>query len=237
MKNNLPTEELKKYGIINEDNSIQEKISKSDFDKFTNEGYMLIVQDKDKRVSFQLTKDNNNQLDVKHYIIDKSIDEILNKAKEQPIQYAIEKQVDVEKGITKDETLKVFIYNQKENNVKEMDFLQKSKEITDFILDRKDIEESKKYKAQLELLKGFLQDKIDKFPEVAKYIANDMNIVSKNISKIDNATPNEEQAQEQKNTRVQLNVNDPDIYQDANREREKEWEENQEQERKKGFRR
>lgn len=235
MKNNLPTEELKKYGIINEDNSIQEKISKSDFDKFTNEGYMLIVQDKDKRVSFQLTKDN--QLDVKHYIIDKSIDEILNKAKEQPIQYAIEKQVDVEKGITKDETLKVFIYNQKENNVKEMDFLQKSKEITDFILDRKDIEESKKYKAQLELLKGFLQDKIDKFPEVAKYIANDMNIVSKNISKIDNATPNEEQAQEQKNTRVQLNVNDPDIYQDANREREQEWEENQEQERKKGFRR
>lgn len=235
MKNNLPTEDLKKYGIINEDNSIQEKISKSDFDKFTNEGYMLIVQDKDKRVSFQLTKDN--QLDVKHYIIDKSIDEILNKAKEQPIQYAIEKQVDVEKGITKDETLKVFIYNQKENNVKEMDFLQKSKEITDFILDRKDIEESKKYKAQLELLKGFLQDKIDKFPEVAKYIANDMNIVSKNISKIDDATPNEEQAQEQKNTRVQLNVNDPDIYQDANREREQEWEENQEQERKKGFRR
>lgn len=235
MKNNLPTEELKKYGIINEDNSIQEKISKSDFDKFTNEGYMLIVQDKDKRVSFQLTKDN--QLDVKHYIIDKSIDEILNKAKEQPIQYAIEKQVDVEKGITKDETLKVFIYNQKENNVKEMDFLQKSKEITDFILDRKDIEESKKYKAQLELLKGFLQDKIDKFPEIAKYIANDMNIVSKSISKIDDATPNEEQAQEQKNTRVQLNVNDPDIYQDANREREKEWEENQEQERKKGFRR
>lgn len=235
MKNNLPTEELKKYGIINEDNSIQEKISKSDFDKFTNEGYMLIVQDKDKRVSFQLTKDN--QLDVKHYIIDKSIDEILNKAKEQPIQYAIEKQVDVEKGITKDETLKVFIYNQKENNVKEMDFLQKSKEITDFILDRKDIEESKKYKAQLELLKGFLQDKIDKFPEVAKYIANDMNIVSKNISKIDNATPNEEQAQEQKNTRVQLNVNDPDLYQDANRERKEEWEENQEQERKRGFRR
>lgn len=235
MKNNLPTEELKKYGIINEDNSIQEKISKSDFDKFTNEGYMLIVQDKDKRVSFQLTKDN--QLDVKHYIIDKSINDILEQAKDKPIQYAIEQQLDTEKGIAKDKTLKVFIYNQKENNVKEMDFLQKSKEITDFILDRKDIEESKKYKAQLELLKGFLQDKIDKFPEIAKYIANDMNIVSKSISKIDDATPNEEQAQEQKNTRVQLNVNDPDLYQDANREREEEWEENQEQERKRGFRR
>lgn len=227
INNDLPTEELKKYGIINEDNSTHQKISKDDFDRFTNEGYTLIVQDKEKRVSLQLTKDK--QLDVKHYITDKSIDEILKKAKESPIQYAIEKQLDEEKGVAKDETLKVFIYNSQKNNVREMDFLQKSKEITDFILEQKDIEESKKYKAQLEILKGFLQDKIDKFPEIAKYIANDMNIVSKNINRIDDATPNEQQAQEQKNTKIQLNVNDPDMYQDVNREREETWEREQEQ--------
>lgn len=231
--NNLPTEELKKYGIINEDNSTHQKISKDDFEKFTNEGYMLIIQDKEKRVSFQLTKDN--QLDIKHYLIDKSIVEILEQAKEKPIQYAREQELDTDKEMVKDETLKVFIYNPQENNVREMDFLQKSKEITDFILEKKDIEESKKYKAQLELLKGFLQDKIDKFPEIAKYIANDMNIVDKNISRIDDATPNEEQAQEQKNTKVQLNVNDPDLYQEANEQREEEWQE--EQERKSRFRR
>ncbi|MCO7354042.1 hypothetical protein [Riemerella anatipestifer] len=224
---NLPTEELKKYGIINEDNSRHQKISKDDFERFTNEGYTLIVQDKEKRVSFQLTKDK--QLDVKHYIIDKPIDDILEQAKDNLIQYAIEKQLDEDNGTVKDETLKVFIYNSKENNVSEVDFLKKSKEITDFVLEQKDIEESKKYKAQLEMLKGFLQDKIDKFPEVAKYIANDMNIVSKNISRIDDATPNEEQAREQKNTKVQLNVNDPDLYQDANQEREDVWEREQEQ--------
>ena len=84
-------------------------------------------------------------------------------------------------------------------------------------------------------MKSFLLDKMDKFPQVAKYIAEDINIVDKNINRINDATPNEEQAQEQKNTRVQLNVNDPDLYQDANEQIEEEWEE--EQEKKRGFRR
>lgn len=78
---------------------------------------------------------------------------------------------------------------------------------------------------------------MDKFPEIAKEISNDMNIVSKTINTIDDLTPNEKQTQQQEKTNVQLNVNDPDLYQDANQEREEEWEENQEQERKRGFRR
>lgn len=224
---NLPTEELKKYGIINEDNSVKEKISREDFEKFTNEGYMLIVQDKDKRVSFQLTKDN--QLDIKHYIIDKSIDDILKNAKETPVQYAVEQKIN-QNGVVQDESLKVFIYNQQENSIQELDFLQKSKEITDFILEQKNIEESNKYKNQLLMLKSFLQDKIDKFPEVAKYISSDINIVSKNISRIDDSTPDLEQSEEQQKSKVQLNVNDPDLYQDANEAREEEW--NEEMERK-----
>lgn len=229
--NYLPTEELKKYGIINEDNSVRDKISQSDFEKFTNEGYTLIIQDGEKRVSFQLSKEN--QLDVKHYIIDKSLNDILDNAKEKPIQYAIEKEIDSDKGTVKEENLKVFIFNEKENNVKEMNFLQKSKEITDFILEQKNIEESTKYKNQLLMLKGFLQDKIDKFPEIAKYINNDLNIVSKNINRIDDSTPNLEQSEEQKQSSVQLNVNDPDLYQEANEDRE----EQEEQERKSRFRR
>lgn len=224
---NLPTEDLKKYGIINEDNSVKEKISREDFEKFTNEGYILIVQDKDKRVSFQLTKDN--QLDIKHYIIDKSIDDILKNGKDMPIQYAVEQKIN-QNGVVQDEALKVFIYNQQENSVQELDFLQKSKEITDFILEQKNIEESNKYKNQLLMLKSFLQDKIDKFPEIAKYISNDINIVSKNISRIDDSTPDLEQSEEQQKSKVQLNVNDPDLYQDASEAREEEW--NEEMERK-----
>ena len=222
INNNLPTEDLKKYGIINEDNSVHSKISETDFKKFIQEGHLLIVQDEDK-------------LDIKHYVLDNSIEDILEKAKENPIQYAIEKQVDNDTGVQQDQSLKVFIYNERNDSVDELDWRKHSKEITDFVLEKKDIEESKKYKTQLELMKSFLLDKMDKFPQVAKYIAEDINIVDKNINRINDATPNEEQAQEQKNTRVQLNVNDPDLYQDANEQIEEEWEE--EQEKKRGFRR
>lgn len=232
INNNLPTEDLKKYGIINEDNSVHSKISETDFKKFTQEGHLLIVQDEDKKVSFKLT---DNKLDIKHYVLDNSIEDILEKAKENPIQYAIEKQVDNDTGVQQDQSLKVFIYNERNDSVDELDWRKHSKEITDFVLEKKDIEESKKYKTQLELMKSFLLDKMDKFPQVAKYIAEDINIVDKNINRINDATPNEEQAQEQKNTRVQLNVNDPDLYQEANEQIEEEWEE--EQEKKRGFRR
>ena len=190
------------------------------------------MQDEDKKVSFKLT---DNKLDIKHYVLDNSIEDILEKVKENPIQYAIEKQVDNDTGVQEDQSLKVFIYNERNDSVDELDWRKHSKEITDFVLEKKDIEESKKYKTQLELMKSFLLDKMDKFPQVAKYIAEDINIVDKNINRINDATPNEEQAQEQKNTRVQLNVNDPDLYQDANEQIEEEWEE--EQEKKRGFRR
>lgn len=232
INNNLPTEDLKKYGIINEDNSVHSKISETDFKKFIQEGHLLIVQDEDKKVSFKLA---DNNLDIKHYVLDNSIEDILEKAKENPIQYAIEKQVDNDTDVQQDQSLKVFIYNERNDSVDELDWRKHSKEITDFVLEKKDIEESKKYKTQLELMKSFLLDKMDKFPQVAKYIAEDINIVDKNINRINDATPNEEQAQEQKNTRVQLNVNDPDLYQDANEQIEEEWEE--EQEKKRGFRR
>ena len=55
------------------------------------------------------------------------------------------------------------------------------------------------------------------------------------INTIDDATPNREQAQKQEKSDIQLGVNDPDRYQDANQEREEQQE--QEQERKRGFRR
>ena len=97
--------------------------------------------------------------------------------------------------------------------------------------------ETNRYKEELQKLKDFLWDKMDKFPEIAKEISHDMNIVSKTINTINDATPNREQSEKQQKSNVQLNVNDPDLYQDANQEREENWEQNQEQERKRGFRR
>ena len=59
--------------------------------------------------------------------------------------------------------------------------------------------------------------------------------MSKTINTIDDATPNREQAQKQEKSDVQLGVNDPDRYQDANQEREEQQE--MEQERRRGVRR
>ena len=102
------------------------------------------------------------------------------------------------------------------------------------VAEKKDIQESNRFKNELLKLKGFLQDKIDKFPEIGKEITNNLNIVSKTISTIDDATPNESQSQKQQQTKLRLDVNDDDLYQDANSHRE---EQEEEQHRHRSFRR
>ena len=231
--NNLPTDDLKKYGIINENNSFSKKLSEKDVENFL-KGDTIIAENEDKRATFQL---ENNKLNVNFYHLDKSLDQILEQAKEKPIQYAIEREIDKENKVDEKLNFKAFIYDENQKEVKEYDFVKNAEELTQKIAERKDAAETNRYKNELLKLKDFLQDKIDKFPEIAKEISNDINIVSKTINTIDDLTPNEKQAQQQEKTNVQLNVNDPDLYQDANQEREEDWEESQEQERKRGFRR
>ena len=231
--NNLPTDDLKKYGIIDENNSFSKKLSKKDVENFL-KGHTIIAENGDKRATFQL---ENNKLNVNFYHLDKSLDQILEQAKEKPIQYEIEREIDKENKVDEKLNFKAFIYDENQKEVKEYDFVKNAEELTQKIAERKDAAETNRYKNELLKLKDFLQDKIDKFPEIAKEISNDINIVSKTINTIDDLTPNEKQAQQQEKTNVQLNVNDPDLYQDANQEREEDWEESQEQERKRGFRR
>lgn len=233
MNNNLPTDDLKKYGIIDENNSFSKKLSEKDVENFL-KGYTIIAENEDKRAIFQL---ENNKLNATFYHLDKSLYHILEKAQEKPVQYAIEREIDQENKADEKLNFKAFIYDENKKEVKEYDFVKNAEELTQKIAERKDAVETNRYKNELLKLKDFLQDKMDKFPEIAKEISNDMNIVSKTINTIDDLTPNEKQAQQQEKTNVQLNVNDPDRYQDANQEREEEWEQNQEQERKRGFRR
>ena len=105
------------------------------------------------------------------------------------------------------------------------------------VAEKKDIQESNRFKNELLKLKGYLQDKIDKFPQIGKEITNNLNIVSKTISTIDDTTPNESQSQKQQQSKLHLDVNDDDLYQDANRHREREEQQEQEQHRHRGFRR
>lgn len=230
---NLPTDDLKKYGIINSDNSYSSKLSSEDVSNFLN-GHIIVADNKNNRVTFQLVN-NNTKLEVNAFVRDKAIEQILEDSKKE-IQYSyITNYKNPQNKI--EFSKKAFVYNEITNQIMEYDLVKDNEELTKIIAEKKDQKESTKYKTELLKLKEFLQDKIDKFPEIAKEITNDMNIVSKTISTINDISPNENQMKKQEKTDIRLNVNDPDLYQDANRKREEDWEENQKQERKRGFKR
>lgn len=223
--------DLKKFGIVKEDNSFNEKLSSDDVARFLG-GHIIVADNKDKRLTFQII---DNKLDVKAYQREKNLENILADAKKE-IQYSDIKNIfNPEKGLEMQK--KAFVYDDATKQVVEYDVVKDAQKLMQIVAERKDMEQSKKFMNALLKMKEHLQDKIDKFPEIAKEISNDLNVVSKTINTINDATPNEAQAQKQQQTRVQLGVDDPDRYQDANRKREEDWEQNQEQERKRGFRR
>ncbi len=235
---NLPTEELKKFGIINEDLSFSKKLNTDDIQKFL-QGYTIVADNDKNRATFQLTE-NNTKLKVIFLERDKSLSEILEKSKEK-IQYSETKaQYNVNEnrhsaqlGFSK----QAFVFDKKTETVKELDFIKNAPELTILITERKNPEEISLYKLELEKLKSFLQDKIDLYPEIAKRITNDLNIVSREIESVNSIAPDEKQIAKENNSDVQLNVNGRDMYEDANRNREVQEEQSEEQEKSRKFRR
>lgn len=231
--NNLPTDELKKYGIVEPDNSFSKKLSAEDIQKFL-QGYTIVVDNKKNRATFQLVE-NNSRLNVIFLERDKNIATILAESKER-IEYSeIE---DLSKGNNRlNFEKKAFVYDKETNTVVELDLVKNALELTAIIADKKEVSETNRYKTELLKLKNFLQDKIDQYPEIAKDITNDLNIVSKEISSINSIAQNQNNSAKQEQSEVQLNVNDPDLYQDANWIREEELEREEDQEKSRGFRR
>lgn len=231
MNENLPTSELKEYGIMSDDNTFSKKLSEKDIENFL-KGHAMIADNGKDRLIFLLT-DNNTRLNVNVYQRDRTIDELVKQSQKEIVysnltELTNSKALDIEK--------KAFIYDQKTKQVTELDLLKDTEKIAAIVAEKKDIQESNRFKNELLKLKGYLQDKIDKFPEIGKEITNNLNIVSKTINTIDDATPNESQSQKQQQSKLRLDVNDDDLYQDANRHREEQAQE-QEQERHRGFRR
>ena len=231
MNENLPTSELKEYGIMSDDNTFSKKLSEKDIENFL-KGHAMIADNGKDRLIFLLT-DNNTRLNVNVYQRDRTIDELVKQSQKEIVysnltELTNSKALDIEK--------KAFIYDQKTKQVTELDLLKDTEKIAQVVAEKKDIQESNRFKNELLKLKGYLQDKIDKFPEIGKEITNNLNIVSKTISTVDDATPNESQSQKQQQSKLRLDVNDDDLYQDANRHREEQAQE-QEQQRHRGFRR
>ena len=231
--NTLPTDELKKYGIIENDNSFSKKLNSDDIQKFLH-GYTIVADNDKNRATFQLT-DNNTKLKVIFLERDKSISEILENSKNQ-IEYTEIKNVSKSVNELSFEK-KAFIFDKETNQVVEFDFIKNGRELTAIITDKKNAEELNRYKTELFKLKSFLQDKMVQFPEIAKEITNDLNIVSKEFNTVAGISEKQNQPQKQEKSNVQLNVNDPDLYQEANRIREETEEQSEEPEKSRKFRR
>ena len=231
---NLPTEELKKFGIINEDLSFSKKLKADDIQKFL-QGYTIVADNDKNRATFQLTE-NNTRLKVIFLERDKSISEILKNSKDR-IEYSNIQDLSNKNEQNLSLEKKAFIYDKENNIVAEFDLIKNATELTAIIADKKDVAEMNRYKNELQKLKNFLMDKIDQYPEIAKEIEKDINIVSREINTVNRISRDEKQISKRKNSEVQLNVNDKDLYEDANRNRDEQKEELQEREKPRGFRR
>ena len=230
----LPTEDLKKFGIINEDLSFSKNLKADDIQKFL-QGYTIVADNDKNRATFQLT-DNNTKLKVIFLERDKSISEIIENSKER-IEYSTIQNLSASTESKLSLEKKAFIYDRENNIVAEFDLIRNARELTAIIADKKDVVEINRYKTELQKLKNFLMDKIDQYPEIAKEIEKDINIVSREINTVNRISRDEKQISKRKNSEVQLNVNDKDLYEDANRNRDEQKEELQEREKPRGFRR
>lgn len=232
--NNLPTDDLKKYGIVEPDNSFSKKLSAEDIQKFL-QGYTIVADNDKNRATFQLIE-SNSKLKVIFLERNKNISEILANSK-NGIEYSNIQDLSKE-GNEMNFEKKAFVFDKETDKVVEFDLIKNSTELTAIILDKKDAIEINKYKTELLKLKSFLQDKIDQFPEIGKEITNDLNIVSREINSVNSISPNENRSQKQEKSNIQLDVNDPDLYEDASRNREEESQEQEEEVQKsRGFRR
>lgn len=135
---NLPTEELKKFGIINEDLSFSKKLNANDIQRFL-QGYTIVADNDKNRATFQLTE-NNTKLKVIFLERDKSLSEILEKSKEK-IQYSEtraqynvqDNQHSAQLGFSK----QAFVFDKKTETVKELDFIKNAPELTKLVTERK----------------------------------------------------------------------------------------------------
>ena len=234
----LPTEELKKFGIINEDLSFSKKLNANDIQKFL-QGYTIVADNNKNRATFQLVE-NNTKLKVIFLERDKSLSEILENSKEK-IQYSETKaQYNINENKHSAQlsfSKQAFVFDRETDTIKELDFIKNATELTELVLERKNPNEISQYQLELEKLKSFLYDKMNQYPEIAKEITNYLNIVSKEFNTVNTLSEKQNHSQRQEKSDVQLNVNDPDLYEDAHRMREENEEQDEEIQKSTGFRR
>lgn len=230
----LPIDDLKKYGIIDQELAFSKKLNEEDIQKFL-KGFIMVAENDKHRITFQL-QDKNTKLDVHLFEREENLSKLLEDSKKE-IQYSTEREFD-ENQKELQYHRKVMVFNDKENRTEEYDLLKNALRLTNIILNRNNDSEKNRYRNELLNLKGFLQDQMDKFPEKSKEISRDINIVSGEIDTVNSISPDEAQLKKNEKGNIQLNVNDRDLYEDANRIRDEiQQEEDEEREKPIGFKR
>ncbi len=232
-KKTLPTNDLKKYGLIQPDNTFIKKLSAEDIAGFM-QGKLLIADNNRDRITFRLT-DQNSRLEVKIYELEQSQESIREKAAKST-QYVDEKDMNPAQGTNAETSRKAFVFDGKLKQLSEYDLLADTELLTKAILEKNNPYETNRYKEELLKMREYLQEKIDRSPEIAKEITENLNIVSREIDTVNSIAPTAQQSAKQRQSSIRLDVNDPDLYQGANAARE-EKEMAEEQEKRRGFRR
>jgi len=228
---NLPISDLKEFGVMDKNNSFSKRLSEKDITDFLN-GSVIVCDNETKRATFRL-HENNTRLEVNMYEIDKSMSKILDDSKLEVVYANIR---DISKGENQiDYEKKAYVLDKKTKNVTEYDFIKNSSELTKVISEMNDKTQIKRYKQELLKVKGILQEKIDKYPEVANYIERDLNVISNAILDTDNISSALKSTKESQFNVVKPNINSSDFYDSKSAEKEKNIKNTQEQEETKKF--
>ncbi|CAA7196989.1 hypothetical protein [Chryseobacterium potabilaquae] len=215
----LPIDDLKKFGIIESDNSFTKKLSAHDIQGFL-KGSIIIADNEKDRITFQLV-DGHSRLNINIYERDKDLSLLLeNSAKfieYSDIKTISSQELSVEK--------KAYVLDKETNKIMEYDFIKNAAELTKLIIEKDNVEETNRYKNELLRLKELFLEKIDQFPNMVKEITHDLNIVSKEISIVNSFTINQKLITEEEHRGAQLEVNDPNIYQKTHHRKEDEHQE------------
>ncbi|HXK00234.1 MAG TPA: hypothetical protein VNJ50_15375, partial [Gelidibacter sp.] len=197
-------------------------------------GNVLVIQNNKSELSLQL-KQNMTKLEASFKQRDKDINQLIDKSKNS-IVYSKSTDFNLNEDNKISFSKSVFIYDKTEDKIVELDIIKNTKEISEYIREQKDEEVQKKYTQELKSMMSFLQSKIEKFPEISKDIQKSLNIIKleANLFNVNTQTP--ESNKKGQKTKIDLDVNDYDRYEDANRARE-ESEKQEEQENKIKFKR
>lgn len=228
---NLPTSELKNFGIINDDLTFSKKLSPDNIEKFL-QGYTIVADNDRRRATFQLTE-QNTKLKVIYLERDKSLSGMIENSKNK-VQYADIKELSGDYPLIE---RKALIFDSETEKAVEYDLIKNARELTAIIADKNDPEELRTYKAELLRLKNSLQDKADSFPEKANDIFNDINIVSREIDSVNTISVDQKQRSQMVDSPLYLDVNHQDILDAAGKNTTESEKEDEEREREKRFRR